>query len=107
SPSASPVLEGALRKDNGKHSFGAGAPSGRLALGSPSTTSAKMRSPRPSALKVRTSSLTQRDAALAVEQITIRELDSSSALRMAALRFEVVGSSSRSRNIGVSRRGTV
>ncbi len=69
------------RSDGAKHSTGLLSwPSG--ALGSPSTMRGKICSPRPSALKVRISSSTHREAAALGEQMTISERDDCRAARI-------------------------
>ena len=92
------------RRDGAKHSTRLlSRPSG--ALGSPSIIRGKMRSPRPSALKVRISSSTHREAAAWGEQMTISEPEDCSAARISRDRSAALASSLRSRNTGTSRRG--
>ena len=71
-----------------------------LALGSPSTMSARTRSALPMALKERISSFTQREAAARGEQMTMRYSEQESAFSMMVPRLAEVGSSSLSRKMG-------
>ena len=97
---------GPMRKISafGKHS--SAAVSGRAeAPGSPAMIRQKTRSSRPSRLKVRISSLTQRDRAAVGEQITICAADCCSASVSLSPRLVAEASSSRSRNTGARRSG--
>jgi hypothetical protein len=76
------------------------------ARGLPAMTSASTLSSPWSRLKVSTSSPTHRDRAEAGEHSTTRNRDEVRAAVSAAPRLPDAGSSSRSRKIGVRRRGT-
>jgi len=100
-----PSLRQRLRKAGAKHSSASCAGT-RLAFGSPATIRQKMRSSRPNRLNAATSSFTQRDVAELGEQMTSRLSEPESASFTFAPRSAALASSSVSRKMGESRRGT-